>query len=251
MLRLVLIGALIVSLSALLAYRLIINPRKPSGVTPATPKIQDLIKTDNLFKTNNPGLSEAEKIKSLQSQLSTLLDKISQLEKTATKSATPLVKNGSTEGQKIRDLETTITQLQAKVTTLEQQTNRTSQPSSGSTPVVYIPLGSGGSTDDKNWFGLDGYEVSLNPADYPGYSNMYLEVTLRLVEKVGTAYARLYSISDNKAVSSELSSTSEKNTLLSSSGFKLPDGSKTYRLQVKSSEGYQVLLQNSRIKVTF
>lgn len=248
MLRLVLVGLLIVFLATLLVYRLIINPQKPSGITPATPKIQDL--TDNFFKTNAPSIGDAEKIKSLQSQLSTLLDKISQLEKTTTKSAAPLVKNGSTDSQKIKDLETTITQLQAKVAALEQ-TDRTFQPSSGATPVVYIPLGSGGSTDDKNWFGLDGYEVSLNPADYPGYSNMYLEVTLRLVEKVGTSYARLYSMTDNKAISSELSSTQEKNTLLTSSGFKLPDGSKTYRLQVKSSEGYQVLLQNSRIKVTF
>lgn len=222
MLRLLIPGILVIASVGFLSYRLIIAPQKPSEITPATP---------NLFKTNTPSPSDAEKI--------------------PTKSAAPLVKNSSTDSQKIKDLETIITQLQAKVATLEQQTNQTSQPSSASTPVVYIPLGSGGSTDDKNWFGLDGYEISLNPADYPGYTNMYLEVTLKLVEKVGTSYARLYSISDNKAISSEVSTTSEKNTLLTSLGFKLPDGSKTYRLQVKSSEGYQVLLQNSRIKVTF
>ena len=151
---------------------------------------------------------------------------------------------------KIKNLETALSSLQADVTALKGTSQTTPAPSKKS--PVYIPLGAGGTADDRNYLSMNGYQVAINTTDYPGYTNMQLEVTMNLNEAVGTANARLYNKTDSSAVSSSnVSTTATSATLLSSGGFTIPTGSKTYVLQVQTTQGYTLNLQSARIKVNF
>lgn len=156
--------------------------------------------------------------------------------------------------QRIKVLEVTAADLQAKVNQLETGTSP-SNPSSTPYPKqapVYIPLGGGTSANSTAWVGLDGYIVNINPADYPGYKSMQLEVNVRLIEAVGNANVRLYNQTDNSPISgSNVSTNSTSYTLLTSSGFSVSPVAKTYQLQVQSTTGYEMDIQNARIRVNF
>lgn len=151
---------------------------------------------------------------------------------------------------KIKALEENIVSLQKQIDALKQ-TSSTPALSTGKN-VIYIPFGSGGSTTDSNWVTFDTYQVSLDPADFPGYSGMQLEVTGKLIQAVGSGYARLYNSTDSQAItSSDVSTASDTYQVVSSTGFKLPSGRKTYQLQVKTDKNFEFYLQTARIKVSF
>lgn len=157
---------------------------------------------------------------------------------------------GTVTESRIQALEASLANLTSRVSVLENS-SKTTQTSSSKAPL-YIPLGSGGnSSGDRNFITIPSYQVSIDPASYPGYSSMQLEVNMMLEQSVGTANARLYNSTDNSSTSSNASTTSSQFTTVTSSGFKLPSGSKTYVLQVQSTEGYQLTVSNARIKVNF
>ncbi len=144
-----------------------------------------------------------------------------------------------------------ITELKARVAILEKATPA---PSTSTSVTAYIPLGSSGVYTNTDWVSLPEYEISLDPANFPGYSGMVLESTFRMDDPSGTASVRLYNVTDGSATSTQLDSTTSTATtftLRSSASFKLATGAKTYRLQVKSSAGKNLFLQSARIRVTF
>lgn len=153
---------------------------------------------------------------------------------------------------RVKNLETTVVNLQAQLNQQSQPAQAsTTQTATKKTPV-YIPIGAGGQWNDQNWLALTSYEASIDPAEYEGYSNMQLEVNMRLVQAAGIAYARLYNVTDSTDIaSSQVSTESDKSVLLTSSTFKLLAGRKTYRLQIKSTYGFNIELQTARIKVSF
>lgn len=153
-----------------------------------------------------------------------------------------------TPDPRVAVLESAVTELKARISTLENATPAPVIASGKST--VYIPLGSGGSSGDKNWLSNDNYGATIDPAEYPGYSTMQLEVNFRMVQKSGTAYARLYNVTDANA-KEQVSTTLDSFSWQTSFGFTLPAGKKTYTLQTKSSEGAEIQLQSARIKVNF
>lgn len=154
----------------------------------------------------------------------------------------------SSINSRLNSIEASITDLKVQVSSLGQTTTT---PVTSSKPAIYIPLGAGGSWADQGWYTLTDYQVDLDPANFPGYTGMVLEVTFRMVEAAGTASVRLYNTSDNTAISSEISTTQTSFNLFSSSPFKLSSGNKNYALQVKSSAGRTVFIQLARIKVNF
>lgn len=146
-------------------------------------------------------------------------------------------------------LEGTIAELKARISALEKAP--AAPATSGSKSTVYIPLGSGGQTSDQSWASLNTFQINLDPSQYPDYKSMQLEVNMRLNQPGGTLYARLYNSSGGSAVSSEISTTSTSSQVLTSSGFTLSAGSKTYVLQAKTADGSPGFLDYARIKVSF
>lgn len=128
-----------------------------------------------------------------------------------------------------------------------------SQTSSSSPKTLYIPIGYGGSGSVTTDFAtVSGHEVTINSSDYSGYKQMVFEPNFRIFQGNGKAEVRFYNKTDGTAIqNSVVSSTSQDYSTKTSSGFTLPGGSKIYTVQAKSSTGYAVELQLTRIRVDY
>ncbi len=235
MIKLLPVGLVVILMvSALVYFRVFRNSTNPAGDISPTSLLQTL-------PQGSSGTSDS-RLKVVEDSITILTKKLASLTQSDT----------SLEGR-VKTLENQVGQLKSgssQVQTTPAPTTTVAPTSTKKSPL-YIPLSSGGSANDQNWYTIAGYEASIDPADYPGYTSMQLEVSLRLTEPTGTAYARLYNATDNSAISSEASTTSSTTVLTSSSGFTLPAGRKTYRMQTKSSNNIEIQLQNARIKVNF
>lgn len=157
------------------------------------------------------------------------------------------------DSARVKLLETEVADLQQRL--LQLQSTGSIQATASPHVPVYIPLGDSGSTNDNigtDWFLADGFEANINPTDYPGYTSMQLEVSMRVVSSLsGVGYARVYNYTDGSSIaSSDVSTSADKYSLVTSSGFKLPAGKKSYRLQIKSV-AYDAFISNARIRVNF
>lgn len=152
-----------------------------------------------------------------------------------------------TDDTRLKNLESTVASLQTQIDAVK---NSVTAQNSKKNPV-YIPLGSGGKSADKSFYSMMSYQVTLNPADYPGYTSVQLETSLFMASSVGEARVKLYNLTDNTAVTAYASTTSSSPVLITTAVGTLSSGSKNYVLQIQSTEGYDVYLQNARIKVNF
>ncbi len=168
--------------------------------------------------------------------------------------ASPTTSSGAvtnTDGARIQSLEDKITQLSSRVSALENTLNSPAPAVKISRNTTYIPLGDGGFSGDQNWYSLANYLVAIDPVEYPGYSNMQLEVNFRLTQRIGTGRARLFNTTDNSAIAGEVDTTSDSLATYTSYYFTLPSGKKTYQLQVKSDNNINMEISSARIKVLF
>ena len=191
-----------------------------------------------------PGETVDQRVKVLEETLVKIASQVNGLKS----SSTPTQTTGS--DSRLSNIEGSITELKARVSALEKATQM--PVSSTSKSVIYIPLGSGGGPwSNTDWYSTPEYQITLDPANYPGYTGMVLEVTFRLVESAGTGSVRLYNASDGNVASSQVDTTSTAFDVKSTSSFTLSQGSKTYKLQVKSTSNKDLFIQSARIKVSF
>ncbi|MCL4367514.1 hypothetical protein M1563_05100 [Patescibacteria group bacterium] len=152
----------------------------------------------------------------------------------------------SLEG-KVAKLETTVTNLQQKIDSLSQNNSQTTAKS-----TLFVPLSSSFQSGDRNYITVDGSQVILDPGDFPGYTSMQLELSARLIETIGVVNVRFYDLTDQAAVGNSTVSTNATNlTFLSSNGFTLPAGKKTYVLQVQTTLGNNATIENARLRINF
>lgn len=187
-----------------------------------------------------PGATVEERVKSLEDTIGKLVPQVNSLKAQPPPNGLP-----ASLDSRLTSLESAMTELKARVSALEKAT-----PTSSGKATIYIPLGAGGSWFNVEWQSLSEYEVSLNPDNYPGYTGMSLEVNFRLVDPTGTGSVRLYNVTDGSAVSGQLDTTSANFALQTTASFKLPTGTKTYRLQTKSTQR-DLSIQSARIRVNF
>lgn len=202
-----------------------------------------------------PNATLEERVTVLEETLVKLINSVNAMKAQTSKSQASQSQSSSSNSSSSstsRSADAAITELKARVSALESATPAPAATSNTSKSVIYIPLGSGGGPwANTDWYSLSEYEISLDPANYPGYTGMVLEVTFRLVEAAGTGSVRLYNVSSSTAASGQLDTTSSSYELKSSSSFTLPSGVKTYRLQIKSSSNKDLYIQSARIKVNF
>lgn len=189
-----------------------------------------------------PGATVEERVKSLEDTIAKLVPQVNSLKVQASPNSLPVSLDS-----RLGSLESAMTELKARVSALEKATPA---PATSGKATIYIPLGAGGSWFNVEWQSLSEYEVSLNPDNYPGYTGMSLEANFRLVDPTGTGSVRLYNVTDGSAVSGQLDTTSATFALQTTASFKLPSGTKTYRLQTKSSQR-DLSIQSARIRVNF
>lgn len=217
--------------------------------TPVSPVVPSLNISDKISQTPSTA-TEEERIKVLEEAVIAVGKRTDELS-----GKLPVGSNigVSNTDSRLKNLEKTITTLQGQIDQLKgaNPSPVTQQTNSQKTPV-YIPLASVVSAGDKSYYPIPSSGVAIDPANYSGYTSMQLELSMNFGETVGTAYASVYNSTDKTTVvSSEVSTTSSTPVLLSSLGFKLPLGQKTYQLQLKSTEGFAVYANNARIKVSF
>lgn len=213
------------------------NASKSNLTTPTPPQAGPIEVPKTL-----PQASLEDRVKSLEDLATKLVTQVNDLKSKSSQT--------SSSPSSSSDVEAQVTELKARVSALEKATPAPAVSSSQST--VYIPLGSGGGPwANTDWYSMPEYEISLDPANYPGYKGMVLEVTFRLIETAGTGSVRLYNATDGSAISGQLDTTSSTFTLKTTPSFILPAGTKTYKLQVKSTSNKDLFIQSARIRVNF
>lgn len=238
------IGVVVAIVVIFVGGRLFLSSRSlssPSAVTNV------LTQTATAPKTATTSATLDQRIAELEFSVSDLLKQIKGL----TPSSSTQV-SGNLE-VRVKTLETSMADLVNRVTALEQKGTTTTSSTTTITSKApsYIPLGWSGSSNSTNWTSISGQEFIINTSDYPGYTSMQFEVSLRIFQN-GQSFARLEDKDAGTSIlSSEVSTTSQSYTWVTSSSFQLPAGSKTYRLQLKSLTGYSADVQNARIKVNF
>lgn len=219
------------------------KPGTTSTSSPASSTLNTLLANNQPVEVPKtlPESSSEDKIKTLEQAIDKLVTELNALKA-----------SNATVNSKLSTLDSSDTDLKARVTALENATPTPAAATTTSKSTVYIPLGSGsGPWANKDWYTVTDYQVNLDPANFPGYTGMYLEVTFRLSESAGTGSVRLYNTSDSSATSSQLDTTSTSFGLSTTSSFKLATGSKNYALQVKSTEEKNLFIQTARIRVAF
>lgn len=113
----------------------------------------------------------------------------------------------------------------------------------------FIPLGTGATTKN-DWENLVGTETVINPSTYGTFREALLIVSLKNTTQNGQAETRLYNVTDNYAVfGSHIIMNGPIEQTITSQKFALPQGSKLYRVQLKSTLSYPVSLDNARLKI--
>ncbi len=131
-------------------------------------------------------------------------------------------------------------------TTISKQTP-TSAPTQSR--EFFIAIGSGQSAG-YDWSDLPNAEKTINLHQFENIKSINFEATFSVPSSTGIGYVRLFNITDSQPViGSDLSTTSGSATFLSSQALTL-EGSKLYKLQTKQSERKEVVVTQSRIKIT-
>lgn len=211
---------------------------KSNVVSPQAPQVSE---TPLEVPKTLPNASMEDRVKSLESVAADLVKQVNNLKSQPSQN--------SSADSRLKEVEGAVTELKLRVSTLEKGTSPQTS-STASKPPLYIPLGSGGTANSNSYTTIPTYEITIDPGQYAGYTSMRLEVNMRLNQPNGTAYARLINAADSSAASAEVSTTSSLFTWISGT-FTPSSGSKTYRLQLKSSENVDIFIQNARIKVNF
>ena len=158
------------------------------------------------------------------------------------------------------DIKQKVDSLQSTVANLQQQTTSGETPSSASPPPaapskkppLYIPLGWTGSSSGLDWASIPLQTIDIAGSDYPGYTSMQFQASLSVYQGNGQTMARILDQDDNAIIfASQISTTSQDYSWISSGSFTLPSSSKTYILQLKSLTGYSAQIQDARIKINF
>jgi len=118
--------------------------------------------------------------------------------------------------------------------------------------IIYIPITSSGSTSAPDWTAIVPSEFYLDLTNYAGAKEIRLEAYLLAYQGAAQVSARLYDLSNNRAVDfSEVQTQNSIFTRVESSGMKIWRGNNRYVLQLKSGTGAQVQLQDAKIKILF
>lgn len=113
----------------------------------------------------------------------------------------------------------------------------------------YVPLGSG-STASNTWAEIKNAEAYFDPGNYGKIKSITFEALMHIPTANGRVYARLYNVDDkNGLVETEIWAEGSTGVRVESSSFSLPSGNKLYRAQLKSSMGFEAILDLARLKV--
>lgn len=156
---------------------------------------------------------------------------------------------------KVASLESQVASLQKQVNQLQGKTTQTTttQTSTSSKPSpVYIPLGWVASSTAMDWTTISSQSVTIDTNNYPGMTSAQFEARIMNYQGNGTAFARLINTTDGTAIlGSQVSASGTDYSWVTSSGFSLASGQKTYAVQLKTNTGYAAQIADAHIKINY
>jgi len=116
--------------------------------------------------------------------------------------------------------------------------------------VAYITLGGSDLTSATDWADISGTDFYFDLTDYPTATGVRWEISLSAFLAGNKVYARLYDVTNNRAVDfSELFTESGTSTLQRSIDLAIWRGNNLYRVQGKSSTGTPAYLDSPRMRI--
>lgn len=113
----------------------------------------------------------------------------------------------------------------------------------------FVPLGSGSNSSD-DWQDVAGAKVSIDTTNYPSIKSVVFEALVHIPTGNEIAYVRLFNETDKHPIwTSEVSLEGGTPQLLVSKPITLDSGSKTYKVQMKTSLKFQAVLDSARIHI--
>ena len=114
---------------------------------------------------------------------------------------------------------------------------------------TYVPLGTG-STDKSGWDDLVATETVIDPANYGTIKEAYFFASLRNPTQNGQVEAQVYNVTDKHPVwGSHVILNGPKEQTITSQKITLDNGTKLYRVQLKSTMQFQAFLDNAKIRI--
>ena len=114
-----------------------------------------------------------------------------------------------------------------------------------------FPVPGSGSTSANDWTDLPGTEFYFDTSDYPGLTEVRLEVNLKLVNGNGLAYVRLFDVTHGIGIAGSVVQTnSQANTVVLSDPLALWQGNNLYRVQAKSLTADTAVFGSGLLTVT-
>lgn len=144
-------------------------------------------------------------------------------------------------------------------TDLDNKDNRTiisvtPQPQTKKMETTYIPLNGSISTTSSDWYNAPGTEFYLDfNTDYGKSAYANWEAFLKVAHGNGTAYARLFDITNGIAVNGSEIKIENKSDLtqVSSGALSFWAGNNQYRVQIKSLNTFEVTFGGGRVKIVY
>lgn len=127
-------------------------------------------------------------------------------------------------------------------------------PVKSKTQIAYIPISGSISTTSSTWYDAPGTDFYLDfNTDYGKNAYANWQVFLKVAHGNGTAYARLYDVTNKIAVNgSEVKITDQSNlTQVESGALSFWAGNNLYRVQIKSLNTFEVTFGSGRIKFNY
>lgn len=116
--------------------------------------------------------------------------------------------------------------------------------------TTIVPIPGSGSTGETKWTDLTGTEFNLDPVDYPGLKEAYLEVNMKLFNGNGEAFVRLFDVTAGVEVwGSEVTTKSQNFAVVTSGKMTLRMGNHLCRVQAKSLTSDTTVYNSGRIKI--
>jgi len=113
----------------------------------------------------------------------------------------------------------------------------------------YIPFGSG-STKSQDWVELPGVEAVIDSANFPDVKSIIFEAILRIPSANGRVYAKIYDVTSKHDVwFSEVWGEGPTSYRAESVSINLSSGRNLYRVMMKSTMGYEAILDLARLKI--
>jgi len=122
------------------------------------------------------------------------------------------------------------------------------------TQIAYIPIAGPITTTSSSWYDAPGTEFNLDlNTDYGKNTYANWQVFLKVAHGNGTAYARLYDVTNKIAVNgSEVKIENQSNlTQVESGRLSFWAGNNLYRVQLKSLNTFEVTFGSGRLKIVY